>query len=142
MNNDESIYVAICKIEDKGWSSIIILNCCRCMTPKLHIFVSNVVFLVPKSEKLSTERNPIDKALLDKQHGLESVTWPLLQYANWLLLKLRWGTNEPPPLMWLLLGNKIQVIITVHVGVCVNRAFKKITICLGQNNMVYKVGLS
>ena len=49
------------------------------MTSKLHISVSNIVFLVSKSEKV---QNTIDKALLDKQHGLESVTCSPLQYAN------------------------------------------------------------
>lgn len=37
------------------------------MTSKLYISVSNIVFLVSKSEKV---QNTIDKALLDKQHGL------------------------------------------------------------------------
>lgn len=49
------------------------------MTSKLHISVSSIVFLVSKSEKV---QNAIDKTLLDKQHGLESVTCPPLQYAN------------------------------------------------------------
>ena len=59
------------------------------MTSKLHISVSNIVFLVSKSEKV---QNTIDKALLDKQQYMALNQWLVPLFS--MQIDCYWNSDE------------------------------------------------